>query len=193
MNILCDTSCVLMLIRIAPRMFLAEHYRCCTINVVRHEIFRTQRFVNKYPWRIDYKDKIRCLSNELTDNDDVSGFLQIITNLDEHGVVNEKTGRDFDLSYIDRKIIACALANGCRITSGDNDLKEFAKQQFGPEFKGSISPLGMINGWIQQGIIKWNNKRHEYLADWNKDEEHSQPKNQKIKFKKLTGKRYPGS
>ena len=59
MNILCDTCSVLMLIRIAPDMFTDERFDCVTVQEVCEEIFRTQRFKTKYPWRSDYKDKIR--------------------------------------------------------------------------------------------------------------------------------------
>jgi len=56
MPILCDTSVILMLIRVAPDMFLDSDYECCTIRRVRDELFRTQKFKTKYAWRGDYKD-----------------------------------------------------------------------------------------------------------------------------------------
>lgn len=40
MNILCDTCTILMLIRIAPDMFIDGRYNCVTINEVRDEIFK---------------------------------------------------------------------------------------------------------------------------------------------------------
>jgi hypothetical protein len=174
-------------------MFLQKRYQCCTINEVRSEIFRIQRFKMKYSWRMDYKDKIRCLPNELSANEEVRNYYDAITALIEIGTINRKTGRDFDLSHIDRRILACTLANSFRLTSGDGDLKQFALQEFGKEFKGDISPLGMINKWLREGILKWTNERHRYLADWDRDEEHAQPKNQISQFKKLTGRKYPGS
>jgi len=59
MEILCDTCSILMLLRIAPQMFLDDTYQCCTIAEVRNEIFQTQKFKNKYPWREKFKDKIK--------------------------------------------------------------------------------------------------------------------------------------
>jgi len=193
MDILCDTSCVLMLIRIVPSMFIKKRYQCCTINEVRREIFRVQRFKTKYPWRTDCKDKIRCLPNELSENEQVRHYYDAIMSLIDIGTINQKTGKDFDLSYIDRRILACTLANSCWLTSGDGDLKQFALQEFGKEFKGGISPLGMINKWLREGILKWTNERNRYLADWDRDEEHAQPRKQRRQFKRLTGRKYSGS
>ncbi len=70
MNILCDTCSVLMLIRIAPDMFMLDKFNCVTVHEVRKEILQTQKFKSKYPWRTDFKDKIRSNSSisNSTDN-----------------------------------------------------------------------------------------------------------------------------
>ena len=47
-----------------------------------------------------------------------------IKSLLDHGVVNQKTGFEFDLSNTDIKLLACAIANGYWISSGDRDLKD---------------------------------------------------------------------
>lgn len=193
MYILCDTSCILMLIRIAPYMFIDEHYRCCTIIPVRNEIFRTHKFKTKYPWRIQCKDKIQCLPNDLVNNDNVQRYFDAIDSLVDHGTINEKAGLEFDLGYVDKMILSCALANGFKITTGDDDIKDFAVQEFGADFRGWISPIGMINGWVRNGLIEWNDSLHAYLSVWKRDNEHPQPQRQKTAFKKLTGRRYPGS
>lgn len=193
MYVLCDTSCIVMLIRIAPDMFIAEHYECCTINPVRDEIFRTQRFKTKYPWRNQFKDKIRCLPNDFLENDNVIRYSDAVKSLIDQGTINERTGLEFDLSYVDRMVLSCALGNRFRITTGDDDLKVFAKQEFGDHFKGWISPLGMINRWIRDNMIGWNDALHDYLADWDRNNEHPQPQPQKRAFKKLTSYNYPGS
>ncbi|NQV19357.1 MAG: hypothetical protein HQ534_12545 [Armatimonadetes bacterium] len=49
MNIICDTCSILMLIRIAPDMFIDSKYGCKTINEVRKEFISTTRFKEKYP------------------------------------------------------------------------------------------------------------------------------------------------
>jgi len=51
----------------------------------------------------------------------------------------------------------------------------------------------MINRWIRERLIKWNEELHSYVADWKINNEHPQPKKQIREFKKLTGLSYPGS
>jgi hypothetical protein len=36
-------------------------------------------------------------------------------------------------------------------------------QEFGKEFKGGISPPGMIKKWLREGILKWTNERQSTL------------------------------
>ena len=182
-----------MLIRIAQEMFIKSEYECCTIRLVREEIFRTQRFKTKYPWRSQFKDKVQSLPLDISDNKEVRRYFDAIDSLIEHGRISEKTGMEFDLSYIDKKLLACALSNGYKISSGDDDMKQFAKQEFGGDFKGWISPLGIVNRWLKKGLIKWDRSLHVHLAEWETYNEHPQPQRQKIQFKKLTKRNYPGS
>lgn len=182
-----------MLIRIAPNIFLNESFGCCTISAARYEIFRTQKFKKKYPWRDQFKDKIRCLSIDLAENEKVDLYFNATKLLIDNGTINKKTGRDFDLSYRDMKFLSCALGNGYRITTGDHDLRTFALQEFKKEFKGSISPLAMLNSWIRKGLVELNEEVYDYLIDWKTNNEDPQPKIQRIKFKKLTGQHYRGS
>jgi hypothetical protein len=193
MDILCDTSSVMMLIRITPNMFLDSKYRCVTLNLMRHEIFRNPKFKMKYPWRINFKTKIQGLPSSATDNADVNRYFGAINLLIGNITINAKTGRPFDLSYIDQRYLACALATGYRISTGDENLTLFALQEFGDEFHGNISPLGIINGWIRERLIEWNDQVHSYVADWKINNEHPQPQTQTGKFKKFTGRSYPGS
>jgi len=51
MKILCDTSSVLLLIRIAPQMFIDDKFNCFTVREVWEEVFQTQKFRTKYSWR----------------------------------------------------------------------------------------------------------------------------------------------
>jgi len=193
MYTLCDTSSILMLIRIAPDMFIDDRYECCTIRLVREEIFRTQKFKTKYPWRIKFKNKIQCLPTNHVKNDNFDMYFDAVESLIEHGTINKEKGSEFDLSYVDKAIIACALSNAYKITTGDEDLRTFAKQEFGTHFKGWISPLGLINKWIRNNLIQWDDSLHDYVSEWTRDDEHPQPRRQKTAFKKLTGRKYPGS
>ena len=81
MYILCDTSSILLLIRIAPDMFIDERYECLTIYEVRDEIFRTPRFKSKYSWRIDFKNKIKVTNIDETKKSDFEVHLNLIKNL----------------------------------------------------------------------------------------------------------------
>ena len=132
------------------------------------------------------------MPNDVVDNENVRRYFDAIHSLIDHGTISEKTGLDFDLSHVDKIILSCSLANAFKITTGDDDLKYFAIQEFASVFKGWISPLGMINSWIRKGLIIWNDSLHEFLMDWERDNEHPQPQRQKTAFKKLSGCKYPG-
>jgi len=193
MDILCDTSSVMMLIRIVPDMFLDKRYRCYTLNLIRQEIFRNPKFKNKYPWRNDFRTKIQALPGSLTGNAEINRYFEAINLLIRNITINAKTGRPFDLSYVDQVFLACALANGYKISTGDENLALFAIQEFGEEFRGNISPLGIINRWIREKLIEWNGELHSCVADWKINNEHPQSPKQIREFRNVTGRRYPGS
>ncbi len=117
MKILCDTCSILMVIRIAPDMLTDEMYGCFTIQEVRKEIIRQQKFKDKYPWRRRFKDKIRCIPNsEILNNNAVNQYVEAINLLIESNIINNKTGRLFDLSPIDRKFASCAFESMVKTT-----------------------------------------------------------------------------
>jgi len=78
MYILCDTCSVLMLIRIAPDMFHDDRYGCVTIQEVFQELFRTQKFKTRYPWRTRYKSKIKALGKSKVEAGDFKLYLEAI-------------------------------------------------------------------------------------------------------------------
>ena len=194
MYIVCDTCAILMLIRIAPDMFIDHRFECVTLQEVREEIVRTQKFKTKYPWRDRYKEKLICLPRtKLQNSDNYEVFFKTSRLLINSGTENQKTKRLFNLSLVDIKVIAYALSEGHKVATGDTEIKDFAEQEFADAYKGSISPLGMINLWLQSGLIKWSDEKHDYLADWAALNEDPQPRRQKTQFRKLTGRKYPGS
>ena len=141
MKILCDTCSILMVIRIAPDMLIDEKYGCVTIQEVREEIIRQQKFKDKYPWRHGFKDKIRCIPNsEIINNDFANQYLEAINLLIESNITNNKTGRLFDLSPVDKKFISCALSFGFKISTGDGDIKNIANQEFSKLLGQHITP-----------------------------------------------------
>ncbi|MBD3241514.1 MAG: hypothetical protein GF331_13070 [Chitinivibrionales bacterium] len=193
MFILCDTSSILMLLRIAPDMFTDERYGCKTIREVHDEIVRTTKFKSKYPWTRGMRPRVRPLVLGEQQKHREAVFFDAIRALNLQGTVNKKTERFFDLSHEDMRLISHALALGYKISSGDRELKEFARQEFAADFRGSISPFEIINQWLESGIISWDEEKQRYLSAWADDREHPQPLNAKKHFKALSGSDYSGS
>ena len=90
MNILCDTCSVLMLIRIAPEMFCDDRFECVTIPEVIHELFQTQKFKTSYPWRKEFKSKIKAIRTSEIEKGDFKIYLQSIRVLKQTGKRNKK-------------------------------------------------------------------------------------------------------
>jgi hypothetical protein len=189
MYILCDTCSVLMLIRIAPDMFRDDSYGCVTIQEVFQELFRTQKFKTKYPWRTKYKSKIKALIKSKVETGDFNLYLEAIRNIIVTGKINKRTKRFFSLSYIDQQIAACSIAHGFKLTTVDDDLADFIRQEFSGK---TISPLGIVDDWIKKGLIKWDDDLQSILEDWDKCNEHPQPKKEVKRFEKITGFKYTG-
>lgn len=190
MYILCDTCSVLMLIRVAPDMFCDDRYGCVTIQEVSQELFRTQKFKSKYPWRKSYKNKIKALGVSRVKQGDYELHLQTIKALVSAGKINKRTGNFFNLSSVDQKIAACSIAHNFILTTVDDDLADF----IGQEFSGSsISPLEIINDWLEKGLVKWNNNIQTVIEDWDKCNEHPQPKKEIKRFEEITAFKYTGS
>lgn len=181
-----------MLLRIVPNMFEDDRFACFTIRKVYEEITRTTKFKTRYPWVGTLRTVIKALPAGKTGIPDIKLFHDAISSLHETGVVDMETDRLFDLSRVDIRIMACALALGYSTTSGDGGMVRFLKQEFPDEFKGNISPLGLINIWIEKKLITWDDEKQKLMAEWNDNEEHAQPKSEISRFNKLTGRRYPG-
>jgi len=193
MEVLCDTCSILMLVRITPQMFLNQDYQCYTIPEVHKEIYQTQKFKNKYPWRNDYKKNIKHLVFPADKKLLINEYLSTINLLLENHTINENNGELFDLSYIDRVVIATALACGYKICSTDYPLLDFAEQQFPDDFQGEVLPLGLLNIWIGKKLISWDKELENVLSEWKTQDEPSQTAKDKSTYRRLTGKKYPGS
>ena len=190
MYILCDTCSILMLIRIAPKMFIDEQYECSTIREVYDEMFiKQKRFKDKYPWRTQYKNDIKYLNQSEYKTDKFYKNKDIINHLILNGTIRERTGRCFDPSFTDQIISAFAITHDLRVATCDKELIDFLSEQFE---RTTISSLGLINKWIQKGLIEWNDNFQQILREWKRDEEASQPNSEKAFFKELTGYSYEG-
>jgi len=189
MAILCDTCCVLLLIRIAPDMFIDERYNCFTVQEVREEIFQTQRFKSKYPWRNNFKRELTPKQFESEIVTSASLCFDVISKKIESGTLNERNNRFFDLGYKDKKIVAYALASKSTLATNDNDMRDFIEQ----EFDGScISSLELLNQWLRYELFEWNSELHAILDNWNQNDEPVQPTEDIVEFERLTKFKYVG-
>lgn len=193
MFILCDTSSILMLLQIAPDMFTDDRYKCKTIRDVHDEIVRTTRFKTKYPWTREMRVKIKTVVLNQEQKKTEQLVFDTIRTMNYEGTENQITGRFFDLSREDISVISHALVLEYKITSGDRDLIQFVRQEFKEDFKGSVSPLEIINYWLESGVIEWDEEKQRYLSEWADNREHPQPQKAKKRFYELTGLRYTGS
>jgi hypothetical protein len=105
------------------------------------------------------------------------------------GKINKRTGRFFNLSRVDQVIAACSIAHKFKLTTVDDDLADFITQEFSGQ---TISPLGIVNDWIKKGLISWNDEMQALVEDWEKCNEHPQPKKEIKRFEKITGYKYAG-
>ncbi|MFH0958129.1 MAG: hypothetical protein V1897_05440 [Pseudomonadota bacterium] len=189
MYVLCDTCSVLMLIRIAPDMFIDQKYDCVTVPEVRQEFVQTKKFKTKYPWREKYVAKIRAIPKTQLDNDVFQKAHSTVRTVHDTGLINPRTNKLFDLSRVDKLIISYAVAHNYVLSSVDNDLVDFAEQQFE---KSVVRPLGIINDWLGRGLIDWDDSLQSIIDDWTRCGEHRQPIDEIQKFKSLTGYLYVG-
>lgn len=188
-----DTCAILMLIRIAPDMFVDDNFGCVTIRSIRDEFVRTPKFKDKYPWRKDYFSSINPLGSSHEKGEDAEQYKKVIDRSIFEGVQNSKKGKLFDLSREDRELLSWALALERYIVSGDSDIGDYGKQEFGTLFLGEISALEILNDWIEKGLIKWDETKQLYLQDWALNEEAPQPIKEIARFFSLTTFNYVGS
>jgi hypothetical protein len=193
MIILCDTSSILLLLRIAPEMFVNPAFECVTIHEVVKEIVSTTKFKKKYPWRTEYRTKLIPLPASRYRTPAYERVKGIVSFLLESAVINEKTQRMISLSEEDQAVAACAIANGYSITSGDTSLIAFLQQQFKPDFRGNLTALEVVNFWLEKKVITWDEEKHAFLTDWKMQGEVAQPRSAIQKFTQLTGQSYSGS
>ena len=188
MVVLCDTCSVLMLIRVAPEMFTDERYESVTIRKVYEEFTRKQKF--KYPCRNVFRSKIKSLGATIEESESVMRNFKLISNLiDTDTVINQSSGLFFDLSRVDRYIAACAATYHYDVSTVDRDLMDFLKQEFKTNV---IKPLGLINRWLEKGLIHWDDEKQSVIEDWHTCNKAVQDRADIDKFRHLTRRKYPG-
>lgn len=187
MHILCDTSSLMMLLRIAPDLFTDSRYECVTVQQVYEEYTRTPKFKTKYPWRDQFKKHLRSLPKTQVENDVYTRTLKTMR-LIEPTAINEQTKQRFGLSRRDIEIGACAVAHKYTITTTDVNLADFVGQQFDTP---SACPLKLINDWLEKKLLAWDDFKQSVLVDWIACNEKPQPAAEISRFEKLTGRKYP--
>ncbi len=192
MNILCDTCSILMLIRIAPDMFIDERYSCFLLPSVAQELLRTAKFEKNYPWRKAFREKLKPIPASKMEEANYVGYRSTAAALHNAGVLDQPSEKLFVLSRVDLDILAFALAQGMRILTGDKGIVRFARQEFAQDFAGEATPLGLINDWLERGLITWDETRQTVLEEWAMTGEAPQPKDEIKRFTKFTKERYPG-
>ena len=192
MVILCDTCSILMLIRIAPEMFIDPRYGTITIQSVAREFKRTQKFKTKYPWRQQYGSLVRSAPSSATQDQNFLMALSVVTQMLESGIINIKKQKLFDLSKVDQEVVSFGIAFSYLISTGDQGMIDFASQEFPDDFKGNISPLELIVVWLEKCLFEWDESRQRILEEWAVTNERPQPKKGIAAFKKITGRKYPG-
>jgi hypothetical protein len=182
-----------MLLRMAPNMFQDKKYGAFTVRSIREEFVRTSKFKDKYPWRSNSAGSIRALLSSHPKILEIESNKKIIDAQIISGRTNKKTGRRFDLSREDRELVAWALALNGFVISNDQDIEDYGHQEFSGLFMGRLSPLEILNDWLEEGLLTWDDTLQCYLDDWKTNSEKPQPTREKRRFNKLTGYQYVGS
>lgn len=170
-------------------MFKDDRFGCFTVQEVREEIFQTSRFKTRYPWRTDYKDKIKSCFLDAGVKESFDIYFSTIDKLVEYGTINNRTGRYFNLSYKDQRIAAYSLATDSQLSTNDWDMRDFIQQQYD---RDSISSLALINKWLRKGLLQWNNQFQAIIREWDTNNESPQPREDIRKFEGLSGFKYLG-
>jgi hypothetical protein len=144
----------------------------------------TRAFKDKYPWRTDYKTRVKAISTATRDSVTLS-----VVNAAAEECFNERTGRPYGLSPPDKEIAAYAVSQGWMVTTGDTGLIDFLQQQFHTRI---LSALEVLNIWLQKEVVTWDEQLHAVLVEWDTQRERPQPAAAKKRFAALTGKKYPG-
>lgn len=187
MHVLCDTCSVLMLLRIAPEMFLDSRFECATLQVVYRELRQQPSFKDKYPWLKDYLGQVRGLPHTQVATGEYPRTHSAIKLLRESARSNQNHRR-FLLSAADLEIAAVVVTHQYRISTAERDLEEFLEQEFSV---ANSAPLALVNDWIEGRLITWGNAEQRVLEDWLAQNERRQPLLEVQRFERIAKRKYP--
>jgi len=176
-----------MLLRIAPNMFKDERYGCITIHNVWEEFTQNAHIGRKYPWRKQMKKHVRSVPQGCLETESFLNQLRIVRALELNGH-NQRTQQHFNLSEADKRVAATCLARELELCTAEYNLEDFMDQQFD---RTNVSPLELVNNWIEQDLIAWSDAQQAIIKDWITQHERPQPPSEVTRFEKLTGREYP--
>lgn len=183
-----DTCAILMLVRICPDMFRDARFGCVMLQEAYAEYARSSRFKKQYPWREDFRKCLKSLpKSDLAEHgyDSVLGYVSAAA-ADVVDPVTQKKYAD-ELSPTDLKMIAASYSLDAELCSGDGALSRYAANDWERQV---ISPLALVNRWLSQKLLAWDDEKLRILEDWVRAER-PQPKKDIVAFERLTGRRYP--
>lgn len=114
----------------------------------------------------------------------------MVSNIIDSDVTNKKSGRTFNLSYVDKILVAHGLVYGFSLSSTAHDLVDFVEQEFDMV---NNYPLHILNSWLKSGVINFNSSVQAIIEDWNNTYEPAQPRDAISEFERLTKSQYSGS
>ncbi len=171
-------------------MFNDPKYNCFTMNEMIKEIISTQKFKDKYPWRTEFKSSLKPMARDKLESGKVVSYQKVIRALIEAPTVDTRTGKVYNLSPVDQKMLACALANDLHTCTEDGPAISFCKQEFPSVYKGNLCALEIINTWLQSGMLQWDPTKQSLLQEWRVTNEPHQPLQAIARFRSLTNQPY---
>ena len=162
-------------------------FGCVTTRGVRDEFVKgPPRFRAKYPWRKDMRPFLKHLPSSEAESADVKIQLEAIE-------ACLRLDPQYNLSRVDKGILACALEYGYVIVTEERVMAEFGRRTFPTTYKGDWSALELLNSWIESDLVEWSQALEEILCDWRATGEKPQPASAIERYEKLTGHKYVGS
>jgi len=183
-----DTCAILMLVRICPDMFQDVRFGCVMLLEAYIEYTRSVRFKKQYSWRGKYRRSLKSLPKSDLDGHGYDEVLKCVRAAAED-IVDPVTGKKYadELSPTDLKMVAASYSLGADLCSGDAALSRYAAYDWERQV---ISPLALVNRWLSQHLLTWDDDKHRILEDWVRSER-PQPRIDIVEFERLTGRQYP--
>ena len=183
--VITDTNAIILLLRIAPEMFQDARFGCVLPEYAYQEFIMKPEFKVLFPWRERYK-RFLNLGVSILDAQKHPQFPSALKTISLMSRIRpNRYGKYYGLSKKDQEILSVAVAFGYDLCTEDRNLALFARDEFDVRV---FSALSLINRWIQDKLITWDDEKQALLADWG---DRKQPKKEVGIFQSLTGYTYP--